>query len=266
MKNHLWSLFAALSLVAATQTGSAQSVEAPVIKGVVADSNGRRISFALVSAEGLGDRVADDSGRFLLSVPRTTAIRLNVRRVGFHPSEVRVVVTRDTVLHVILRSLPASLARVTIEAEATVTSLELGGFYARVREKERGTNTGHFILPEQIEQRRGSLAQVVTGVPGLRVERFKPPGDNSSGYLALFGNARKVSRTGLCPMTIYLDRIRLQPPGNGALGRDDAPPVDINDAVTLREVAGIEVYTRTNVPFEFSMLNGTCGVVVIWTK
>jgi hypothetical protein len=164
----------------------------------------------------------------------------------------------------VLEPLPASLAKVQIEAEATTVSLELAGFYSRLRDKERAANTGHFILPEKIERRRGSVTQVVTGIPGLRVERFHQRG-SSTEYMALFGNARKISGDGLCPMTVYVDRARLQPPG-GALGRDNAPPPDINEAVTLRDVAGIEVYTRANVPFEFAMLNGTCGVVLIWTK
>ena len=260
-----WLAAALIGMTVGVRPSHAQTSANAVLRGIVSDSAGRRVSHALLSVDEVGDRVADDSGRFLVVLPKSGVVRLRTRRVGFHPTETRLVVERDTTVQIVLRPLPASLAAVVVEAEATVTSLELGGFYARVRDKERGTNTGHFIMPETIEQRRGSVSQVVTGIPGLRVERFKPPGSNTQEYVALFGNARAFSRTGLCPMTVYLDRIRLQPPG-GALGRSDPPPVDINDAVTLREVAGIEVYSRANVPFEFAMLNGTCGVVVIWTK
>jgi hypothetical protein len=83
-------------------------------------------------------------------------------------------------------------------------------------------------------------------------------------YWALFGNSRKIGNA-LCPMTIYVDRVRLSPLAAGPYGRDNAP-VDINSYVTLRDVAGIEVYTRTNMPAEYMLLNGTCGVVLIWTK
>jgi hypothetical protein len=254
-----------MALATNIRESAAQTGPGPVIRGRVVDGGGQPVSFALVSADGLGDRVADDSGRFLLPLPRAGPIRIQVRRVGFHPSESRVSVERDTALRFVLTPLPASLAKVQIEAEATTVSLELAGFYSRLREKERATNTGHFILPEEIERRRGSVTQVVTGIPGLRVERYKPRGAYSSEYVALFGNARKFSGNGLCPMTVYLDRVRLQPPG-GALGSENPPPVDVNDYVTLREVAGIEVYTRSNTPSEFALLNGTCGVVLIWTK
>ena len=256
---------ALIGLAVSTTVSRSQTVTGPVLRGIVSDIVGRPVSHALVTVEGVGDRVADDSGRFFVVVPKAGVVRLRTRRVGFHSTESRLVVQRDTLVQIVLRALPASLAKVVIEAEATVTSLELGGFYARMREKERDTNTGHFILPETIEQRRGSVSQVVTGIPGLRVERYKPPGSNTQEYIGLFGNSRKISRNGLCPMTVYLDRIRVQPPG-GALGRENPPPVDINDVVSLREVAGIEVYARANTPFEFAMLNGTCGVVVIWTK
>jgi hypothetical protein len=255
-----------LSALAAANSGSIEAQAAPnlVIRGRVVDTVGNPVAFARVTAEG-ESRVADDSGRFLLRVPRTGSVGLIARRVGFHPSELRLRIATDTNIQLVMKALPASLAKVEVEAEATIVSLELAGFYARLREKERATNTGHFILPEEIERRRGSVTQIMTGVPGLRVQRFKPPGQYSSEYMALYGNARKISRDGLCPMTVYLDRIRLQPPG-GSLGRENSPPIDVNEVVSLRDVAGIEVYTRANMPSEFALLNGTCGVVLIWTK
>ena len=242
----------------------AQAIAGAVVRGRITDSTGHAIPFARVTADGLGDRVADDSGRFLLAVPRPGVVRLDVRRVGFHPLAMRVRVARDTTLRLVMQQLPASLARVKIEAEAATLSLELGGFYQRLRDKERGANTGHFILPEEIERRRGSVTQLVTGIPGLRVERLKLPGQSSSEYFALFGNARKWGR-GLCPMEVYVDRVRLAPVV-GNLGRADPLPVDVNEVLTIREIAGIEVYTRSNAPPEFALLNGTCGVVVIWTR
>jgi hypothetical protein len=249
---------------AAGRSIDAQEAPSPVIRGRVVDTTGNAVAFARVTAGG-ESRVADDSGRFLLRVPRAGVVELTGRRVGFHPTELRLRIAKDTSVQLVMRALPASLAKVEVEAEATVVSLELAGFYDRLREKERATDTGHFILPEEIERQRGSVTQVVTGIPGLRVERVKTRGQNSSEYLGLFGNARQFSGNGLCPMTVYLDRIRLQPPG-GALGRENPLPVDVNEVVSLRDVAGIEIYSRANTPFEFAMLNGTCGVVVIWTK
>jgi hypothetical protein len=230
---------------------------------MVLDSTGRAVAFARITREGVGERVADDSGRFLLAMQRPGPIRLEARRVGFHPLITRVQIANDTALRLVMATLPASLAKVEIEAEATVRSLELNGFYRRLRDKNVGANTGHFILPEEIEQRRGSVTSIVTGIPGLRVERFRAT-ERSREYQGLFGNSRRARGGALCAMTVYLDRNRINPPGS--LLASHQGPADINAEVTLREVAGIEVYTRSNAPPEFSMLNGTCGVVVIWTK
>ena len=249
------------ALAISGERSAGQAASALVIRGRAIDTVGNAVAFARITAEG-ESRVADDSGRFLLKIPRAGTVELVARRVGFHPSDLRLRISNDTAIEVMMRPLPASLARVEVEAEATVTSLELAGFYARLREKERATNTCHFILPEEIERRRGSFTQLITGIPGLRVERVKSSSQNSSEYLGIFGNARRVSGNGLCPMTIYLDRVRL----GQTLGRDNPPPVDINSYITIREVAGVEVYTRANMPSEFALLNGTCGVVLIWTK
>ena len=232
---------------------------------MVLDSTGRAVAFARVRGEGLGERVADDSGRFLLAMQRSGPIRLEARRVGFHPLMSRVQIAGDTTLHLVMAALPASLAKVEIEAEATVRSLELAGFYQRLRDKKVGSNTGHFILPDEIEKRRGSVTQVMMGIPGIHITMHREGGreSRSRDYLAVFGNSRKAGRS-LCAMTVYLDRVRLSPPGT--LNDRFPPPVDISEFVTLREVAGIEVYTRTNFPPEYALLNGTCGVVLLWTK
>ena len=255
----------AIGPLARQSIAQSRSSAAPVVRGRITDSTGAPVAFARVTAEGLGERVADDSGRFLLPLDRAGARRLELRRVGFNPLFTRVNINGDSALHLVMTPLPASLAKVKIEAEAAVVSLELAGFYQRLRDKERGANTGHFITPEEIERRRGSVTQVVTGLPGLHVERFRPnESGTSSEYIALFGNSRRP--TARCAMAVYVDRIRLQPPPEVRLDRRDPWPPDINGAITLREIAGIEVYTRSNAPSEFALLNGTCGVVLIWTK
>src|SRR5690349_16675561 len=136
-------LVALTALLVVSDPGDAQSPSSRVIRGHVVDTAGNAIAFARVSADG-ESRVADDSGRFLLKVPQEGTVVLVSRRVGFHPSELRLRIANDTSIQLVMKPLPASLAKVEIEAEATVVSLELAGFYARLREKERATNTGHF--------------------------------------------------------------------------------------------------------------------------
>ena len=249
----------------AVAQGAPRMTTGPVVSGRVTDVSGTPVPFARITAEGSGERVADDSGRFLLPRSRTGPMRLEVRRVGFTPLLTRVDINRDTSLHLVLQPLPTTLSKVQIDGQAMVTALDLAGFYQRLRDKERGANTGHFITPEEIERRRqGSVTQLVTGIPGLRVGRFKrseSPAANE--YQALFGNSRKGRA--MCSMTVYVNRVRLVPPDDDGLAREPLPP-DVNGAVTLSELAGVEVYTRSYAPPEYAMLNGTCGVVLLWTK
>ena len=270
MRVNVFVLAVAAVLAGWPVPGSAQSAGGPVIRGWVADSTGRPVAFARVTGEGAGERVADDSGRFLLVMPKPGAIRLEARRVGFHPLLTRIEIRGDTTLRLVMVTLPASLAKVEIEAEATVRSLEMNGFYRRLRDKKIGANTGHFILPEEIEKRRGTVLQVMQGTPGIHIMRYQLGGDRQRPpqleYMAAFGNSRKSGRA-LCPMAVYLDRMRLSPPpGSEGLAERYPPPPDIAEYVTLREVAGVEIYTRSNAPPEYSTLNGTCGVILIWTK
>jgi hypothetical protein len=249
------TVFLGIALIGAVKPGMAQTPSGPTIRGWVVDTAGRAVAFARVTGGGSA-RVADDSGRFLLVMPRAGAVTLEVRRVGFRPLETRERFTGDTTVRLVMMPLPASLAAVRIEAEATERSLDLGGFYDRFREKQRGTNTGHFILPEEIERRTGSVLQVMTGTPGVRIDRYRFAG---AEWNAIFGNSR-------CAMTVYLNRTRLPPPAQFDRNIQRFIPPDVSEFVTLREVAGIEMYSRSNAPSEFAMLNGSCGVVVIWTK
>jgi hypothetical protein len=55
-------------------------------------------------------------------------------------------------------------------------------------------------------------------------------------------------------MTVYLDRIRL-------------PGRDLDFIVSPTTVSGIEIYPRgAGASAGYQLLNGTCGVVLVWTK
>jgi hypothetical protein len=227
----------------------------PEVAGVITDSSGSPIAFAQVRGPGVDPRVSDDSGRFRFTMRKSGRLSLEIRRVGFRPLELTVpVVATDTALALIMHPLGATLETVRIEAEATVRSLELHGFYDRLRERERGTNTGHFIMPEEIEARRGTIkvTQLVQGIPSMRVVKISAGAGSS--YDALVGAAG-------CPMMIYLDGQRLNRLGGGVL-----QPVNIEWLVTTRDLAGVEVYTRANAPDRYRSFALNCGVVLLWTK
>ena len=228
----------------------------PSVRGMLVDTAGDPIAYARVTGGGV-DSWTDRLGRFRLDLRAPGALRIDVRRIGFAPLEVNLIVTKDTTISVTMQPLPVSLAHVRIEAEASVRALEVSGFYERLRQKEKGANTGHFITAEDLEGRGGkSVTSFLQGVPGLRIVRFST---GSMEWDAAFGNSR-------CIMTVYLNGMRLPPRSENRVGAQGRVPPDIDEFITPREIAGIEVYSRSNAPVEYQLLNGTCGVILIWAR
>jgi hypothetical protein len=62
-------------------------------------------------------------------------------------------------------------------------------------------------------------------------------------------------------MTVYLDRVRIVgKPGN-------APDDFVNELALPSQVAAMEIYPRgVGAPPEFQPMNGSCGVVLLWSK
>jgi hypothetical protein len=223
-----------------------------LIRGRVTDSTGRAIPFALVRVGTTGERITDDSGRFDAAVRNTGRLPIAVRRVGYRALETTLAGLPDTSITLVLAPLAGNLETVRIVEDQTVNSLELNGFYRRMREKTRGANTGHFITPEDIERRPVSrVTQLVEGLRGVQVLLISP-----KSY-AVFGTNR-------CPMEVYLDGARLTE--LRGVGGSERIPTEFDHLISTTSVAGIEVYTRANIPEQYRALNATCGVVLIWTK
>lgn len=118
----------------------------------------------------------------------------------------------------------------------------------RCRWKRGGT--GSFITPEELDSRKPTI--LTAAVEQLPTVRIRPPPFG----LPLNRNLRIEDRSG-CPFTVYLDRIRIASKGE----------YDVNQIVIPTSVAGIELYPRAiGAPPEYQANNGTCGIVLIWTK
>jgi hypothetical protein len=165
-----------------------------------------------------------------------------------------------------MNALAVALPEQRITGRAAFVSLDLNGFYRRMKENERGINHGYFITPEDLEFRKPNrITQMVEGIPGVYLR--------NSGKMIVGAPCPEltpacvpVSR-GLyrCVMTVYLDRVRV-------VGRLGIRPSDlerdlVNELALPGHVAGMEIYPRgVGAPPEFQSLNGDCGVVLIWTK
>ena len=131
-----------------------------------------------------------------------------------------------------------------------------------MRDAEKGINHGYFITPEDIERRRSPfVSYLVEGIPGIRVVR--DPTDHVRS--ARIKGPLRVGHLDWCDMTIYVDGARFWPRLHSKTAFDSEDSVDL--VIGAATINAIEVYPRpTGAPPQYQSLNGTCGVILIWTK
>ena len=237
-----------------------------VLRGYVTDSEGAALAYATVQINGGRRFVADDSGRFTIPSP-AGRFWLLVRRIGFSPVEVTLDAAPDTALRMRMTAFASALPEQRITGRAAFVSLDLNGFYRRMKDAERGVNHGFFVTPEDLEFRKPHLiTQMVEGLPAVYMKRnglyprldmiLGSPCSNPSKSCVPVG--RDLFR---CVMTVYLDRIRIV----GKPGR--APDDFVNEIALPSQIAAMEIYPRgVGAPPEYQSDNGSCGVVLIWSK
>ena len=220
-----------------------------LLRGRVIDETGAPLSYANVQVNYGRRFVADDSGRFQLPYPGDRSSTLLVRRIGFDPLEIKLASRPDTALRVVLAAIPERLKEVTVTAASPYRSLDLYGFYARMRDAERGANHGYFITPEDIERRKpASTTHMANGFPNIRVYR--------SGRGPMWDVIMGPTN---CAVTVYLDNIRV----TNRRGATDL----VNQLVPVSHMAAMEIYTLASAaPPQYPSANEACGVVLIWTK
>ena len=227
-----------------------------VLRGRLTTFEGEPVSYVNVQVNGGRRFVADDSGRFAVPINVSGGFSLLFRRIGFEPEELRLAAMPDTAIRVRMKTVARVLPGQVVTGRAPFARLELGGFYKRMSEVERGARVGYFVTPEDLALRNPqNVTDAVEQFPSIRIRPIP-------GGLPLARKSRIEDRSG-CVLTVYLDRVRIQPT------MVDLKPVDeeINTLVQPHAVAGIEVYPRAvGAPSEFQPISNTCGVVVIWSK
>ena len=236
-----------------------------LLRGRVTDTERYSLSYANIQLNGGRRFLADDSGRFSIPV-NSERIRLIVRRIGFEPEEVRFDSMPDSAIRIHMRAVAARLPEITVRGRAAFTSLDLNGFYQRMKDAEKGINHGYFITPEDLDFRKPNLIlNMAESIPAVHVEHniMTPRKDILKGM-----------SDGGCVMTVYLDRVRIvgglatryEADGkHGELG--GVPDAFVNELVLPHQVAGIEIYPRAvGAPPQYQSSNGKCGVMLIWTK
>lgn len=245
------------SLVPVTISVAEANPSSRVLRGRVTDTEGGFLGYVNVLVNGGNRIIANDSGYFTIPVGSGGPITLLLRRIGFEALEVKLPSMPDTAIRISMKAVPTRLPEQRITTGAAFVSLDLGGFYRRMADREKGVNTGYFVTPEELEFRRPiALTAAVEQFPQIRIRPI--PGSG----MPLMRNLRIEDQRG-CPLTVYLDRIKIQPT------KFRGEPVDeqVNTLIHPSSMAGIEVYPRSAAaPAGFQMEAGTCGLVLVWTK
>ena len=229
--------------------------EPRVIRGTVTDTAGVAIPYVNVRI-GRDLRVTDDSGHFSVPLNDRKGRKLEFRRIGYLPTDFQLTAGGDTTLSVALIPTAQLLSGAVVKVKEQMVKLERRGFYRRMTDREKGINSGHFITAEDIEKRNfpRRFTMLLEEIPSVRIR-------NVSCSMAPTG-------TGGCVMTTYLDGARLVAyPEQSLTGRSRAVGGGLDGLIGTGSVAGVEVYSRgSQAPPEYQALNGSCGVILIWTR
>jgi hypothetical protein len=222
----------------------------------------------MVWGTGLSARTGARGTFALDSLPGGTQT-LEVRAVGFTPVQrvVQLVADGPGEVDVQLTERAVALPEVAVRVAAT-RSLQMTRFFERMRDAEKGINHGYFITPEDMERRKPAhVTQMFDGLGGIQVWR-DPGRPTEAKGMKVYGPQRINIGGERCEMNIYVDAIRVLPSLGRATGAPGAIPDDpIDVLVNSTEVAAMEVYPRAvQAPPQYQSLNGTCGVILIWTK
>jgi hypothetical protein len=191
--------------------------------------------------------MTNERGEFSIrNLPSGTHVLL-ARHLGFGAETVPVDLSSREAKQVTIK-LPKFVAMIdpVVVTARRVASLEKVGFSQRQK-----SGMGYYLGPDQIlTMHPNYLTDILRRVPGLRVSSG-PDGDvvtSSRGVTSLTG-------AGDC-VQYYVDDMPWQ----------SAAPGDINNFVNGSEVVGVEVYSGSTAPAQYTRAMQGCTTVVIWTK
>jgi hypothetical protein len=237
------------------------------LRGQVTDETGSPLAFANIQLNGGRRYVSNDSGRFTIPVSVTGRLSLLARRIGFEAVELALDSLTESPVTLRMQSVAVALPARQVTARSPFVNLDLRGFYRRMADAEKGLNFGHYITPEDLEFRKPvNLTDAVEQLPNIRIRPGNAETTMSEMGARALANARNMrieDRQG-CPLTVYLDGVRIQPLFRASGQLQDER---VNTIIQPGSVAGIEVYTRgLSAPAEYQPLASTCGIVLIWTR
>ena len=197
---------------------------------------------------------------------------VEVRALGFLPvqSVVHLSAERPASVDIRLTERVVALPNVKVKGQLVYSrkfSPNLAGFYERLADQEKGIIRGYFFTREDIEKRNPVLlTQMFRDIPALQIVRSTISNAALAVTVAEDGarTGEEVVGRNNCRMTVYLDGLLIASEMNSQLQRRS---YKINQLASPNSLAGMEVYISANdAPPRYQSENGSCGVILIWTK
>jgi hypothetical protein len=238
-------IFAASTAALPRDACAQDQLPAGVVSISVVDSLGRTISGAELTVDGTTVRgVTDERGEVRFNAVRGGPATIRVRRLGFRPATLDIVVDQrvPATSIVTLAQIPQRLATIVVKGGTNYTG-RMAGFYQR-----RDLGIGHFVSRERLEHDNPSqLTDIFRRLPGVQI--------TSTRFIR---NAiRFRGNGGSCWPLVWLDGAPL-------------PTAEFDlDFLSPSSIEGIEVYSGiSQIPPQFmgSRGLGSCGVIVVWSR
>jgi hypothetical protein len=262
-----WTISVAfLALLTSGVAAGAQTTR--VVQGVVTDG-AAPIAGVTIQLPGGRPVITDDSGKFKLEIPHQDRIAFDIRRLGLMPSRFGLNAGGDTTLTIVALRTAQELPKVDVTERERDATMDITGFNERYRDRMNGTNTGYFFTAADIERRRPArMSHLFHELPNVTVCRTIYNETCGLYGKQLMRDPRPGRSNNLipCVITVYLDGHRLNSLYSPMAERPGSMP-DIDGLVSPLDVGGLEYYPSGNrIPAKYQLLNGSCGLVLIWTK
>lgn len=247
------------------------------LSGIVWDAgHAAPVVGASVSLAQLGRDVRTDStGRFWLGAMPPGRYRVEIHRLGYPAVDTSLDVSGEAVAIIRVNTNAQALARVDVNAPATVAD-RMAGFEAR-----RQQGHGRFLTREDLEKAGDrQLTEVILRLGGsLRILRNQSEAylattlQQASGALregcALPGGKGAISAESLecgrlrgCLVQVFVDGMKVF--GQGPEKNQTPPNLD---EFLLRNLEAVEFYSSpSRTPAEFQTTTAQCGTLAIWTR
>ena len=221
-----------------------------MLRGVVRDDNGRPVPNARVGLLDGGRSVTTSSdGRFALANATAGTQTLELRAIGFEPTRRTVVLKSNAPTEtdtITLGRTAQKLASIRVLGTRKDGRLTRFGF-----DERRRHGLGFFLNAEEIQSKSGIyLGDVLRFAPGVTTEYTR------RGRVFTMRSTANGDR---CSPAYFLDGMRWY-------ALEGSPILELERFLTLRDVAGVEVYrSGSGMPMQFDTGSG-CGSIAFWTK